>query len=226
MTNHRGSTIAEDLYQKQEQVIKELRNNNAELEALYSNAKQTNLDLLDKIDYLQNEVNESRIFRSAFRNGNVTYNEAMQSVLTVRNNQIQADHTRINQEREAQRQEVEREAKQQLMTQIKQENPKLFEYYEKVNQDIVNKRDALLKAAEYFYALDDSQIAVYTAKQHKPEQSAVKYLLETYVNDSDFTIFRCLHCEREFTSLGNSVIGSQDLTRVENRKNTEMLYSD
>jgi hypothetical protein len=47
----------------------------------------------------------------------------------------------------------------------------------------------MLKLATDFYDLEDEQIDTYANVAHKPDESAVKHLLQTYEDEHNYTIY-------------------------------------
>ncbi len=113
--------------------------------------------------------------------------------------QIKREEYRANKEADAAtKQAAERNAiKQQLF----KDSPHLLKYFQDKKDKIQQSSDYMLTKAKEFYSLEDEDIRTYTTLPHQPEASAVKYLLGTYVDDRKRTVYQCLYCEQEFSSL-------------------------
>jgi hypothetical protein len=82
-----------------------------------------------------------------------------------------------NQQRETERQaHIDAEATAVTENAFFDANPDLLQYFKNSENNIIQTRDKLQKAAEGFYDLDDDQIATYTTNKHRPEHNGQQWI--------------------------------------------------
>ena len=77
---------------------------------------------------------------------------------------------------------------------ILKDNPNLLNYRNQQKQQAKDIKDRMTDLVNRFYDMSQEQLREYTnVVKHKPEESAVKYLLQT-TEEKDQTIYECLAC--------------------------------
>jgi hypothetical protein len=170
--------------------------------------QQSQLEQKDqKIEYLRQVQQEYQELRQAFGgNGNLTYYDAMNTILTRRNRELDQQRNMINMQLNAEYEARKAEEQQALEQHILKENAVWQENYNERKAKIEQARDNILKIAEEFYLLDESKLRKYTDINHELEESAVKHLIDEYYDIDElgkkrFAYYECNYCHEQKTSL-------------------------
>ena len=199
-TKHPPNTT--DIVQTQKQIIEAQRAQIKRLEEENSLLKQTEIEQQRRIEFLQDIQQEYNELRSAFGNGNVTYNQAYATILTRRNAQI-AQQTQFDNFQRRSKIEAEEAARRDAeVKQVLADNPNLVQYCDKQKAKAEQDRDKMLKLATEFYSLDIDKAEQYAKLPHKAENSAVKHLI-LEIQEGKAFYYECEYCGNEYNTVGD-----------------------
>jgi hypothetical protein len=186
MSNSRRSpTPAEDIAAQSQKIIAQLRQDKAELEQTIQDQQQTidgQQEIVtgqrQRITVLEELRQEYEQLRSMFAsNGNLTYNQAYQVILTQRNAEVKRQSDIISAERRAKQEATEAAKRDELVKQILDENPSWQTNADERKAKVKATKDNTLNLAARFYDMTTEEARLYIDIPHKIRESAVSALL-------------------------------------------------
>ena len=203
MSHNKSPVIKDDICKTQQHIIESQRRQIKDLQEENTALRENEVKQQQQMSILKEIEGDYNALRVVFgNNGNLTYYQVMNTILTRKNAVIEAEKQRINFEHQ-QAHEAEAAAKRDAEEKaVIAENPSLLKYYQGEKDKIQQRKDTVLDAvAIRFYNMTDDEANLYFNDKHRPQNSAVMDLISEYRDEQKkFTIYQCNYCEKEVYS--------------------------